>query len=226
LPNGVAPLITPTPWDALKAFTDARIALGLPTLALHSQATQRAQYLQRPDLGRRLDAASLQTLASWQTTARTGSGVSHRAGDAGYDIALVVADGLSALAIHQNAILLVANLLQRLRNDPSQTWHVAPIVVVEQGRVAIGDEVGASLSARVVVVLIGERPGLGRAESMSAYMAYRPKPGDTDADRDVICNIFENGGANPLDAGANVLQLALKMRQYQASGVKLKLAMR
>jgi ethanolamine ammonia-lyase small subunit len=76
----------------------------------------------------------------------------------------------------------------------------------------------------VVILLIGERPGLGRAESLSAYMAYRPKSGDSDADRDVVCNIFNNGGTNPLEGAAYAIQIAQKMMKYQASGVKLKLA--
>ncbi len=91
-------------------------------------------------------------------------------------------------------------------------------------RVGVMNDIGEILKPDVVILLIGERPGLGRAESMSAYMAFRPKTGDTDADRDVVCNIFENGGTNPLEAGAFVVQIAQKMLQHQASGVKLKLA--
>jgi len=86
------------------------------------------------------------------------------------------------------------------------------------------NDIGDLLTPDVLILLIGERPGLGRAESMSAYMAFRPKQGDNDADRDVVCNIFEGGGTNPLEAGAFIVQFAQKMRQYQASGVKLKLA--
>ncbi|MDP2844439.1 MAG: ethanolamine ammonia-lyase light chain EutC, partial [Acetobacterium sp.] len=80
-----------------------------------------------------------------------------------------------------------------------------------------------TINPDIVILLIGERPGLGRAESMSAYMGYKPKHGNNDADRDVICNIFENGGTNPLEAGAFIVQFAKKMVQHQASGVKLKL---
>ncbi len=74
------------------------------------------------------------------------------------------------------------------------------------------------------MLLIGERPGLGRAESMSIYMGYRPRAGHTDAERDVICNVYDNGGTNPLEAGAYAVQMAAKMMQLQASGVRLKLA--
>jgi ethanolamine ammonia-lyase small subunit len=86
------------------------------------------------------------------------------------------------------------------------------------------NDIGEAIKPDVAILLIGERPGLGRAESMSAYMAFKPKAGDSDADRDVVCNIFDNGGTNPLEAGAFVMQIAAKMRQHQASGVKLKLA--
>ena len=82
---------------------------------------------------------------------------------------------------------------------------------------------GDLLAPQVLILLIGERPGLGRADSLSAYMAFRPKAGDTDAERDVICNIFDGGGANPLEAGAYALRLAQRMREKQASGVKLRL---
>jgi ethanolamine ammonia-lyase small subunit len=97
---------------------------------------------------------------------------------------------------------------------------------VQHARVGVMNDVGDLLQPEVLILLIGERPGLGRADSLSAYMAYRPKMGATDADRDVICNIFEAGGTNPLEAGAFVVQLVQKMRRHQASGVKLKLATR
>ena len=115
-------LVTPTPWDALRNFTNARIALGragvsLPTLRRHSQATDRTLYLRRPDLGRRLDTASLQALAQWQN---------QQVDTPGFDVALVLVDGLSSLAILQNAVALVSLMLQRLQADTSQPWTVAP----------------------------------------------------------------------------------------------------
>lgn len=247
-------LITPTPWEALKNFTDARIALGragvslptaahlafqlahaqardavhlpfdahgiqaslqglgLPTLRLHSQATDRASYLQRPDLGRRLDTASLQTLAEWQT----------QQGDApGFDVALVLVDGLSSLAIHQNAVPLVSALLQRLQQDATQRWSIAPVAVVEQGRVAIGDEVGVALRANTVVVLIGERPGLSSPDSMGLYITWAPQVGTSDAARNCISNIRTAGLS--IDAAARTLhQLLIKSRRQQLTGVGLK----
>ena len=117
-------LVTPTLWDTLKNFTDARIALGragvsLPTLRQHSQATDRTLYLylQRPDLGRRFDTASLQALAHWQSI---------QIDTQSFDVAFVLADGLSSMAIHQNALALVSLMLQRLQFDTTQPWTVAP----------------------------------------------------------------------------------------------------
>ena len=247
-------LVTPTPWGALKNFTDARIALGragvslptaahlafqlahaqardavhlpfdalgiesslqglgLPTLRLHSQATDRATYLQRPDLGRRLDAASLRALAEWQT----------QRGDArGFDVAFVLVDGLSSLAIHQNAVALVSLMLQRLQLDTTQPWTVAPLTVVAQGRVAIGDEVGAALRANTVVVLIGERPGLSSPDSLGIYLTWAPKVGTTDAARNCISNVRPAGLS--LEAAALTLhRLLSQARQRQLTGVGLK----
>lgn len=279
-PSTLPALVTPTPWDALRQFTDARIALGragvslptaahlafqlahaqardavhlpldasgvaaslqdlgLTTLLLHSQAIDRAIYLQRPDLGRRLDAASLHTLAQWQAHSRNGvsaqcsrghqSEKSHRADslaqhamEAAFDLALVVVDGLSARAIHQNAAPLVANLLQRLQADSAHSWRMAPVAVVEQGRVAIGDEVGAQLGAHMVVVLIGERPGLSSPDSMGLYLTWAPQVGNTDAQRNCISNVRPAGLS--LDAAAQTLhRLLFQARIKQLSGVGLK----
>jgi len=252
-------LITPTPWDTLKTFTDARIALGragvsqptaahlafqlahaqardavhlpldacgiaanlqslgLPTLMLHSQATDRATYLQRPDLGRRLNAASLQALAAWQeqNAGRTEPNTQHP------DLAFVVVDGLSALAIHQNAVELMGRMLQLLKADPAQPWTLAPLAVVEQGRVAIGDEVGAALQANTVVVLIGERPGLSSPDSMGIYITWAPQVGTTDAARNCISNVRPAGLS--VDAATHTLhQLLTQARLRQLTGVGLK----
>lgn len=264
----IAPsLITPTPWDALRQFTDARIALGragvsqptaahlafqlahaqardavhlpldasgvaasleslgLRTLLLHSQATDRAVYLQRPDLGRRLDAPSLQTLAQWRATGhQNGSaqnGTAKAVIDAAFDLAFVVVDGLSALAIHQNAVPLVSAMLKRLQADATQTWSIAPVAVVEQGRVAVGDEVSAQLNARMVVVLIGERPGLSSSDSLGLYLTWAPAPGKTDAQRNCISNVRPAGLS--VEAAAQTLHRLLNQaRLKQLTGVGLK----
>lgn len=256
-------LVTPTPWESLKNFTDARIALGragvslptaahlafqlahaqardavhlpfdglgvaaslqslgLPTLMLHSQAADRATYLQRPDLGRRLDAPSLKALATWRNTSRQNDTEAHSAGTLRYDLALVVVDGLSALAIHQNAAPFLAVMLERLAHDTTQPWSIAPFAVVEQGRVAIGDEVGVQLNANLVVVLIGERPGLSSPDSMGIYITWAPQIGMTDAARNCISNVRPAGLS--LEAAAKTLhQLLTQARIKHLTGVGLK----
>jgi ethanolamine ammonia-lyase small subunit len=172
-------------------------------------------YLQGPDLGRRLDAASLQTLADWQT---------QQGATPGFDLAFVLVDGLSALAIHQNAVplvSLVSLMLQRLQADTTQPWTVAPLTVVAQGRVAIGDEVGAAWRAKAVVVLIGERPGLSSPDSMGIYLTWAPKVGTTDAARNCISNVRPAGLS--VDAAAATLhRLLSQARLKQLTGVSLK----
>lgn len=252
-------LITPTPWEALKSFTDARIALGragvslptaahlafqlahaqardavhlpldahgvaasfdglgLPTLLLHSQAADRATYLQRPDLGRRLDAQSLRTFAHWHSAPHT----TKSAGAPPFDLAFVVVDGLSSLAIHQNAAPLIFAMQRRLQADDTQNWSIAPVTLVEQGRVAIGDEIGEQLHASVVVVLIGERPGLSSPDSMGVYITWAPRVGRTDAQRNCISNVRPAGLST--DAAAQTLhRLLTQARLKQLTGVGLK----
>jgi ethanolamine ammonia-lyase small subunit len=256
-------LVTPTPWDALKNFTDARIALGragvslptaahlafqlahaqardavqlpfdahgiqaslqdlgLATLRLHSQATDRAMYLQRPDLGRRLDAASLQVLTHWRKTSQPHHSAESKLGTPPFDLAFVMVDGLSALAIHQNAMALVSLMLQRLQADSSQPWSIAPVAVIEQGRVAIGDEVGEQLRANTVVVLIGERPGLSSPDSLGLYITWAPKVGTTDAARNCISNV-RPAGLSINAAAATLHALLSQARLKQLTGVGLK----
>jgi ethanolamine ammonia-lyase small subunit len=247
------PLVVVNPWQALRRFTPARIALGrsgvsLPTdahlafqlaharardavqvaldvpqllqaletagiaaanevVVLDSAAADRLTYLQRPDLGRSLSKASRQTLQSFPP-----------AGSPGFDIAVVLADGLSALAVNTQAPVLLGALLPRLAADG---WQVAPITVVRQGRVAIGDEIGALLSARMVVVLIGERPGLSAPDSMGVYLTWMPAPGVTDANRNCISNVRE-AGLQPADAATRLHYLMSEARRRQLSGVQLK----
>jgi ethanolamine ammonia-lyase small subunit len=167
----------------------------------------KQEYLLRPDLGRMLNDDAKHTLVSKCTK--------------GANIQLVVGDGLSAAAVEANLRQIYPVIQQGAQ---SARLTLGTPFFIKYCRVGVLNDIGDLLKPDVVVLLIGERPGLGRAESMSAYMAFRPKTGDTDADRDVVCNIFENGGTNPLEAGAVVVQMAQKMMQYQSSGVKLKLA--
>jgi ethanolamine ammonia-lyase small subunit len=173
-----------------------------PVLRLHSAATDRTVYLQRPDLGRKLDAASRNLLAGFEP----GS----------CDLALVVADGLSALAVERHAVPLLAQLLPQL-----QDWRLAPLSVVEQGRVAIGDEIGLALGAALAVVFIGERPGLSSPDSLGAYITWQPRPGRTDAERNCISNIRVQG-LSYVQAAAQLVFYLTQARRRQLTGVALK----
>ncbi|KQQ33077.1 ethanolamine ammonia-lyase [Duganella sp. Leaf126] len=182
---------------------------GQPALALHSAAASRDIYLQRPDLGRRLDDASRQQLQQRQGTGKD---------EGGYDLALVVADGLSALAIEQHVLPFLACLAARLA---SESWTLSPPVVVEQGRVAVGDEVGELLGARAVLVLIGERPGLSSPDSMGLYLTWAPRVGLTDAARNCISNV-RPAGLRYEAAAYKLHYLLTESRRRQLSGVALK----
>ncbi len=175
---------------------------GCAVLRLHSAVPDRTRYLQRPDLGRILDAASRDLLAN--------------AGAGPWDLALLVADGLSALAVERHAIPLLEELLPRLAG-----WRLAPVCVVEQGRVAIGDEVGAVLHAQLSLVLIGERPGLSSPDSLGAYITWQPHPGRTDAERNCISNIRAEG-LNYAQAAAQLGYYLAEARSRQLTGVGLK----
>ena len=199
------------PFDAAGLAAERERA-GLPTLRLHSPAADRNTYLQRPDLGRRLSAPSLQALSHYM--AQAGPEVY-------FDLAVVVADGLSALAVHQNAVPLIAALRERLESDTQAPWRLAPVALVEQGRVAVGDEVGQALGARAVVLLIGERPGLSSPDSMGIYLSWAPRVGLTDAQRNCISNVRPAGLG--VDAAADKLHYLLRRaRSLGLTGVELK----
>jgi ethanolamine ammonia-lyase small subunit len=183
---------------------------GLPGAVrqLHSAATDRNHYLQRPDLGRRLDIASRDSLAPSEGTLE----------ERPFDVAFVIADGLSALAIEQNAAPFLAALHQRMAVED---WKVAPLCVVRQARVAIGDEIGQALGAKAVVVLIGERPGLSSPDSMGLYLTWMPRVGLTDASRNCISNV-RPAGLVVEEAAYKLHFLLAESRQRQLSGVDLK----
>ena len=176
--------------------------LGLPVIAVASAAADRAHYLMRPDLGRRLGGDYAALLA-----ASAGSG---------HDLAFVIADGLSARAVETHTRPLLDAALPRLAG-----WRIAPLVVVRQGRVAIGDEVARALRADIAVVLIGERPGLSASDSMGAYLTFRPTPRTTDAERNCISNIRPEG-LTYAEAAVTLTHLLRAMRARQISGVRLK----
>jgi ethanolamine ammonia-lyase small subunit len=184
---------------------------GAPCLALHSACADRTTYLQRPDWGRRLDEASRERL---QALRAPGMALSKRP----YDLAFVVADGLSALAIAQNAAPFLAVLQRRMALE---NWSVAPVCIVEQARVAIGDEVAQLLGAKAVVVLIGERPGLSSPDSMGLYLTWMPRIGLNDASRNCISNVRPTGLCYE-EAAYKLHHLLSQSRRRQLSGVDLK----
>ena len=231
------------PWAALAARTPARVALGragvsLPTTevlrfalaharardAVHapfdaaglaagfraaghmvvevaSDAPDRATYLRRPDRGRRLSQASARAL-----------------GPMPGDLAIVVADGLSAVAVERQAPPLVAALVPRL---VSIGLSLGPFVVATGARVALGDEIGARLGARAVLVLVGERPGLSSPDSLGAYLTLGPRPGRTDAERNCVSNIRPEGLGHDL-AAFKLAWLVGEAFARGATGVALK----
>ncbi|WP_432760314.1 ethanolamine ammonia-lyase subunit EutC [Pseudomonas fluorescens] len=243
------PVDPQNPWLELRRLTPARIALGrtgtsLPThaqldfqyahaqardavhlpfdhaglraqltgrqrdsLLLHSAAVDRNSYLQRPDLGRKLSDQSAQALREY-ALAHPG----------GVDLVIVVADGLSALAVHRHTLPFLTRLEEQMSADE---WSTAPVVLVEQGRVAIGDEIGQLLGAKMVVMLIGERPGLSSPDSLGLYFTYNPKVGLTDAYRNCISNVRLEGLSYGM-AAHRLLYLMREACRRQLSGVNLK----
>ena len=244
--------VTPDPWQALRAHTPARIALGrsgasLPTrellafgsahaqardavqrsldvaamrgqlrasgfdrtLHVHSAAPDRASYLLRPDLGRRIDDDGRATLVQ---------AAADRPRGAGPWLLPVVADGLSALAAERQAVPLLASL----RTQLPPGWSLGPVVIAEQARVALGDEIGEALGAPLVAMLIGERPGLSSPDSLGVYLTAAPRRGRRDAERNCLSNIRPEGLA--ADAAARKLWwLALAaQRAGGVTGVALK----
>jgi ethanolamine ammonia-lyase small subunit len=193
-------------FDAVRLAADfaADLAeLAVPVLTVASAATDRQRYLMRPDLGRRLAPGAEAVLAP-------------HAGH--YDIVFVVADGLSARAVTAHARPVLARAVPALRADG---WRIAPLVIVCQGRVAIGDAIAGALGADCVVVLIGERPGLTAPDSMGTYLTWHPRPQTTDADRNCISNIRPEGVGYD-DAALKLVHLLRAMRARGLSGVALK----
>jgi ethanolamine ammonia-lyase small subunit len=184
-------------------LADDLAALGGPVLTVASAAHDRQSYLMRPDLGRRLAPDADAVLAP-------------HAGR--YDVAIVIADGLSARAVQTHAPRLLALALPRLA---AERWRATPIVIVRHGRVAVGDAVAAALGAACVAIFIGERPGLSAPDSMGAYLTWQPGPHTTDADRNCISSIRPEG-TGYAEAAEKVTQMLGAMRTRRLSGVRLK----
>ena len=230
------------PWAALRAATRARVGLGRagdalptgalldlqaahalardavhdaldveavrgqladrPTVVADSAAPDRVTYLQRPDLGRRLAPDS--------RTRLTGLGPAP-------DLVVVLADGLSARAVVAHAVPVLDAVLGQLDD-----WTVGPVVLARQARVALGDEVGQLLGARLCLVLVGERPGLSAPDSLSAYLTWAPAPGRRDSERNCVSNIRPPHGMSVAAAAATLVSLLREARVRELSGVALK----
>ena len=240
-------LVEVNPWQALRRFTQARIALGrvgaslpteevlqfglahaqardavwqpfaaesvaatlnamsMTTVFVHSAAPDRASYLRRPDWGRRLEPESRARLAALRTEPLP-------------DLAFVVADGLSAPAVHRHAVPLLERVYSSLR---AEGWRIAPVVIAQQSRVALGDEVGELLGASLVAVLIGERPGLSSPDSLGVYLTYAPHVGCTDAERNCLSNIRPEGLSYD-EAARKLRYLLMAARRLRLTGIGLK----
>jgi ethanolamine ammonia-lyase small subunit len=236
------------PWSQLRSLTNARIALGrsggsLPTrerldfqlaharardavhalfdpdalaaqlgsisqpvLVVHSAARDREEFLRRPDLGRRLAPESRAMVES------------HAPSERACDLAIIASDGLSAHAAASQCVPLLSVFLPLARGSG---WNIAPLIVARHARVALQDEIGSLLKARLSLILLGERPGLGPADSLGVYFTYGPAIGRSDADRNCVSNIRE-GGLGIADAAHKLHYLVAKSLQLSLSGVQLK----
>ena len=240
-----SPSMVEDPWQSLKKFTSARIALGrvgssLPTkevlnfglahamardavhtaldvdslkeqiealgfstISLSSRVSDRSSYLLRPDLGRRLkDEAVQKVLLEYKYPV---------------DLIIVVGDGLSSTAVQKH----VGPMLKEIKNVLPSHWTLGPVSIVTQARVAIADEIGELMKARMTILLIGERPGLSSPDSLGVYLTFQPKIGSTDADRNCISNI-RHEGLSYENAAKKVIWLACEAMRLKISGVQLK----
>jgi ethanolamine ammonia-lyase small subunit len=179
-------------------------SLGLEAVELHSRATTRQHYLQMPYLGRKLDQASVSRLSQMSNKV--------------YRVCFCIADGLSATASNQHARHVLSLTIKKLQQEK---MTIAPVAIIEQGRVAIADEVGYQLKAEISVILIGERPGLSSPDSLGIYLTYDPKPGKTDESRNCISNVRPQGLSYEL-AADKLFYLITQSLSLHYSGVNLK----
>jgi len=236
-------------WENLKQFTDARIAIGragcsipthellkfqlahaeaqdavhqpldvehlvaslntlaLDSLTVHSQAENKQEYLKRPDLGRLLSPASQHGLEVFKAS-----------NPQNYDVCIVIGDGLSARAIEENAMPFIQALIQPFAE---QQWSLAPIAIATGSRVALGDQIAEIFQARMLVMLIGERPGLSSPDSMGLYYTWEAQSGCLDSQRNCISNIRPAGLSIPI-ATQRLLALMHNSKRLGLSGVDLK----
>jgi ethanolamine ammonia-lyase small subunit len=190
----------------------------LAAVSVRSAAADRTEYLRRPDLGRTLSDASARLLAGVASEQRQPGGAT---------VSVILADGLSALATERHAVALLDALLPLFgiassgAPEPSAPWALTHIVVAERARVALGDEIGVSLRADVVVMLIGERPGLSSFDSLGAYITWSPRPGRTDAERNCVSNIRAEG-LDYAAAAAKIAWYVIEGRRLGLTGVQIR----
>jgi len=192
--------------DAIYGEVEESVLDKFELFTVQTQVQDRNQYLTRPDLGRRLSEEAKKTISERCVKKP--------------QVQIVVGDGLSAAAINNNFPLIYPVIVQGLK---SANISLGTPFFIQFARVGVINDVNDIIGADVVVILIGERPGLGIADALSAYMGWRPTAGKTDAERDVVCMITTHGGTNPLEGGAYVVDVIKKTIQHQASGVELKL---
>ena len=192
------------PWN-INAFAGQLRDIGEETLILQTPVSSRSEYLRRPDFGRVLTEESRIRLCNFKAR--------------GVDVALIVSNGLSSTAVERRGIALLQTILEGLR---VRQFHIAPICLVANGRVALLDDIGSVLDARVAVIVIGERPGLSAADSLGVYLSYAPKKGNTDAERNCISNIHPPEGLSYESATRKLLYLIEESVRRGFSGVALK----
>jgi ethanolamine ammonia-lyase small subunit len=191
------------PWD-MAAFAGQLRGLGEATVVLETPVASRDEYLRRPDLGRVLTEESRSRLRDVASPA---------------DLVLIVTNGLSSTAVERHGLPLVRAILNACR---AQYVSIAPVCLAANGRVALSDDIGSALAARVAVIVVGERPGLSAADSLGIYLTHAPQPGNTDAQRNCISNIRPPNGLGYEDAAAKLLYLAGEALRRGVSGVALK----
>jgi ethanolamine ammonia-lyase small subunit len=192
------------PW-AIDGFAKEVEALGLEALSLSTPVASRVRYLQRPDQGRCLDEAS-----RWLLKSRKAEAI---------DVALIISNGLSSTAVDCHGLALLKAISDTYQRS---SLRLGPICLVPNGRVALSDEIGALLNARLAVIIVGERPGLSAADSLGIYLTYAPRVGNTDAERNCISNIRPPDGLSYQAAAAKLAYLSQEALRRGISGVHLK----
>jgi ethanolamine ammonia-lyase small subunit len=195
---------TPLDWRPVE---EGLSKLGLAKLRIASAVHDRSEYLRRPDLGRRLSKASREALTSAARRAETKP-----------DLVVLVGDGLSSLGVAANVVPTLAAFLPYVQEAG---WKLAPVLLADDARVALGDEAGEILGAKAMLVLIGERPGLSSPDSLGAYLTFAPRVGLKDADRNCISNIRPRGLSYE-EAAFKAAWLLREALRRGLSGVNLK----